>query len=81
MPRIGVLAVLLVVSVVHVPAAGADGGARAEGLVAGFGSIWTTGQTGLVRIDPQTGRVVASVHTSAATSSRCWQPAKARSGR
>ena len=63
MSRIGVFAALLVLLLVHASGAGADGGARGEGLVAGFGSIWTTGENGLVRIDPQQPRVVGSVRT------------------
>ena len=63
MSRIWVVAALLALLVVHAPCAGADGGARGEGLVAGFGSIWTTGENGLVRIDPQQARVVAAVRT------------------
>ena len=63
MSRIRVVAALLVLLLVHASGAGADGGARGEGLVAGFGSIWTTGENGLVRIDPQQPRVVGSVRT------------------
>ena len=63
MSRIWVVAALLALLVVHASGAGADGGARGEGLVAGFGSIWTTGENGLVRIDPQQARVVAAVRT------------------
>jgi virginiamycin B lyase len=59
--RLWVIAGLLMGA--YAPAAGADGGARGEGVVAGFGSIWTTGENGVVRIDAQTGRIVATVPT------------------
>lgn len=55
-----------IVAAAFMPAATrADGGARAEGVTSGFGAVWTTGSSGLVRIDPRTGRIAARVHAPA----------------
>ncbi len=39
----------------------ADGGMRAEDITAGFGAVWTTGMSGVVRINPRYGRVTGQV--------------------
>lgn len=49
-----------------VPVSRADGGARAEEVTAGFGAVWTTGASGIVRIDPRSGRITAHVNARSA---------------
>lgn len=46
------------------PAAGADGGGRAEDVAVGSGRVWTTLDNRVVAVDPATGRIEApAIHT------------------